>query len=369
MQLKQRRNKIKIGLINYLMVLFLLLFFYSCEKSTEPEQEEPEPTTINIGIQYSGSINSSKETQSYLLKPTASEFIHIVCTESIQYSEFNPKIRLIDYVSKQVLKEAANNSQAVIVNFNTEPAKVYEIQILDWEGTKTGGYRLFVEKDNDDGKELIKDQNISGIINYPKDTDDFILKIPDLGYYHISIKEKIPYSEFDPKIGILDFATKHQIAGMSHNSEVIFVNKNLGQNLHYWLRIQNAYEDKSGEYVITYMKDPDDSTTFTSTPVNYFGHIDYIKDVDKLYFKPSLSGDYKFVLSKDFPSTDYSPRLNILDQYGGLLQGVSSYDSCIININLESLKTYGIEIKDRFLGGPGGVNGGWGKYRFRIEKQ
>jgi len=334
------------GIVYYLFISVCIILLSNCNELTDPDQEEQEPQTLSANVTYTNTINSLGEVHRCLYKPSKNHYIHIVCTEAVQYSEFNPHIKLLDYPTQHVLKEATSYTQAVIVNYYVEAGKVYEIQIREWSDDRTGGYTLHIETDNDDEKALIVNQNINGKINYVRDIDDFILNISEVGYYHISVKEKIPYSDFNPHISLLDFATKYRLDQQTSYTEAVLVNKNLGQNPSYWIRVQEWSDDQPGEYIIKYMKDPDDSVTFTSTPVYYIGEIDFVKDKDKFYFRPNANGNYKITLSERIPNSEYNPHLRVFGEYGNVLQTKAAYDSAIINISLEANKLYGIEASE-----------------------
>ena len=332
-----------------LIILFCfssVFLFYACKELIDPESDEPEPQELNLGITYTNNINSLGEVHRYLYKPKSNHYIHIVCTEALQFSEFNPHIKLLDYPTQHVLSEATSYTQAVIVNYNVEADKSYEIQVREWSDDRTGGYILLIEQDFDDEKALIINQERTGKINYIKDYDDFILNISEVGYYHIAVREKIPYSDFNPHISLLDFATKYRLDQKTSYTEAVLVNKNLGQNPSYWIRVQEWSDDQPGEYIIKYMKDPDDSVTFTSVPVFYTGSIEFVGDIDKLYVRPNSTGNYKIVLSEKIPNSEFNPHLRIFGEFNNLLQTKAAYDSAVVNINLEAFKTYGIEARE-----------------------
>ncbi len=339
-----------------------LLFFNSCKKESPSEPEEPIPQELNANTTYTGNIGVRGEIDRFLYKPTINHYIHIACTEAVQYSEFNPHIRLLDYTTKHLLAEATSYTQAVITNFYVKSGKIYEGHVREWSDDQTGGYTLLIEIDNDDEKVLIKDRNINGKINYIKDIDDFILNVSEIGYYHISVKEKVPFSDFNPHVSLLDFATKYRLDQQTSQTEAVLVNKNLGQNPSYWIRVQEWSDDRPGEYVITYMKDPDDSVTFASTPVYYIGKIDFVKDKDKFYFRPNANGNYKITLSERIPNSEYNPHLRVFGEYGNVLRTKAAVDSAVINISFEAAKLYGIEASEWSDDQPG-------EYILKIEMQ
>lgn len=339
-----------------------LLFFNSCKEKTPSEPDKPSPQELKANITYTGNIGHRGEIDHYLYKPTTNHYIHIVCTEAVQYSEFNPHISLLDYTTKHLFDKAKSYTQAVITNFYVEAGKTYEVLVQEWSDNQTGGYTLLIKIDSDDNKSLLINQNINGSIDYVKDKDDFILNISEVGYYHISVREKTPYSEFNPQISLLDYNTKYLLDYKTSYTEAVLVNKKLGQNSSYWVRVQEWSDDQPGEYVITYIKDSDDSVTFTSSPVYYEGNINFVEDKDKFYFFPFMSGNYKFFLAEKIPNSEFNPHLRIFDEYNNLLKEKKAYDSSVVYLNLEASKTYGIEARE------------WsddkaGKYILKIEMQ
>ena len=337
-------KSLQIFLSSFLFVSSLI--FNSCKEETPSEPEDPVPQELSANTTYTGDISARGEIDHYLYKPTTNHYIHIACTEAVQYSEFNPHISLLDYSTKHLLDEATSYTQAVITNFYVEAGKTYEGLVREWSDDQTGGYTLLIKIDSDDSKSLMINQNINGSIDYVKDKDEFTLNISEVGYYHISVKEKTPFSEFNPQISLLDYATKHLLDDETSYTEAVIVNKNLGQNPTYWVRVQEWSDDQPGDYIITYMKDQDDSVTFTSSPVYYEGNVNFVKDKDKLYFKPFWSGNYKFYLAERIPNSEFNPHLRIFGEYNNFLTEKASYDSSIVYIDLEAAKTYGIEARE-----------------------
>lgn len=331
----------------YVVLFVSLLFFNSCKKETPTEPEEPpKPIEVSLNTNYSGEISQLGEVDHYTFFATNDYYIHFSLKEAQQNSLFSPYIRILDYATKELLIDKWSETEAWIINYKVELGKKYEILVSDDLDNRTGAYNLYLKHDTDDEKPLIVNQEITGEIYCKNDYDDFILNITETGYYHISVKEYTPNSAFNPQVSLLNFDTKALLDDETSYTEAVLVNKNLGHNSNYWVRVQEWSDDEVGKYIITYMKDPDDSVSFYSNSVYYEGSINYVNDRDKLYFRPTANANFKIYLAEKIPGSEFNPHLKVYGFSNNLISEKTSYDSCVVYLDLDSNQLYGVEARE-----------------------
>ena len=343
-------------------ILALAILFLTCDENlTDPDDAGLQE--LRLGTVYQGSIDEVGEVDQFLFKPSRDMYVHFVCSEAVASSEFNPDITLYDDESNARLDSEREYGTAVITNYLVQSGKRYRIQVREWSDDRTGAYTLQLREDLDDETTLLAGQEISGEIEYVGDIDKFIIAAGNSGYYHMIVREYTVQSEYNPDVSLIDYETNGVIDSDRSYTQANIVNRRLEAGLTYILRVREWSDDQAGRYYVRYEKDPDDEILITSPPYLYQGDVQYVGDIDRFNFTPTLGGTFRIVLEERFANSDYNPAVEIYDPTNTRLGSASAYDECTIeNLNLNSGVAYTINVHEWSNDAAGG-------YRLTIERQ
>lgn len=151
-----------------------------------------------------------------------------------------------------------------------------------------------------------------GSIDEVGEVDQFLFKPSRNIYVHFICSEAVASSEFNPDIALYDDETNARLDGDREYGMAVITNHLVQSGKRYRIQVREWSDDKTGAYSLQLREDLDDEKTLLAG-AEISGEIEYVGDVDRFNFTPTLGGTFRIVLEERFANSDYNPAVEIYD--------------------------------------------------------
>jgi hypothetical protein len=186
--------------------------------------------------------------------------------------------------------------------------------------------------------------NYNGEIKEIGKIDRFFLDINSTLYVHIVCVPLPDNPNFHPEIKI--FEPQNKLIGEDKNQiRAVIQSLKLSPGITYEIQVKEWGDNEIGKYKLWVEIDPDDDKLISSD-IDFYGELQYIRDVDYYNVQPIVNGNYHISVIKDATNPNLHPELTLYYLNTSIKTNKTQNETVLSNLTLSAGLTYQLRVKE-----------------------